>query len=228
MGIARNFQQVRLFPALSVIRISPWSAPLAVCRGNRLEHAARFGLFELGYRRQERTGHAKAMLELVEYHGAARTAALQQLTLVDQRRLEIARALASDPRLLLLDEPAAGMNPHGATRAFRDSSRRSAGSAVTVLLVEHNIRLVIDHRRPGHRAQRRPDHRFERGRRGYPERPSRDRRLSRETAMSLPRDRRPVACAYGNVHRAGQTFRSPSRRARWLPSSAPTAQARAR
>ena len=66
-----------------------------------------------------------------------------ELTLVDQRRLEIARALASGPRLLLLDEPAAGMNPTEVAE-LGDLIRKIRDSGITVLLVEHNMRLVMN------------------------------------------------------------------------------------
>ena len=65
-----------------------------------------------------------------------------ELTLVMQRRLEIARALASGPRLLLLDEPAAGMNPSEIVE-LGELIRRIRASGTTVLLVEHNMRLVM-------------------------------------------------------------------------------------
>jgi len=63
--------------------------------------------------------------------------------MVDQRRLEIARALASAPRLLLLDEPAAGMNP-AEVAELGQLIRRIRSTGITILLVEHNMRLVMD------------------------------------------------------------------------------------
>jgi branched-chain amino acid transport system ATP-binding protein len=60
----------------------------------------------------------------------------------DQRRLEIARALATEPRLLMLDEPAAGMNPHE-SRGLMDLIRRIRDSGVTVLLIEHDMKVVM-------------------------------------------------------------------------------------
>ena len=65
-----------------------------------------------------------------------------ELTLVDQRRLEIARALASEPRLLLLDEPAAGMNP-AELEQLSALIRRIRELGITILLVEHHIRLIM-------------------------------------------------------------------------------------
>jgi branched-chain amino acid transport system ATP-binding protein len=84
---------------------------------------------------------AGQMLDAAEFT-ARRDGSPSQLTLVDQRRVEIARALASNPRLLLLDEPAAGMNPSEAQQLsniifkIRDSGK-------TVLIVEHNMRMVM-------------------------------------------------------------------------------------
>jgi branched-chain amino acid transport system ATP-binding protein len=95
------------------------------------------------HRRAEREGR-KLGLELLEFVGIAHRAEeeARNLPYGDQRRLEIARALATNPRLLLLDEPAAGMNPaekrslQGLIRKIRDSGR-------TVLLIEHDMGLVM-------------------------------------------------------------------------------------
>jgi branched-chain amino acid transport system ATP-binding protein len=139
LGIARNFQQVRLFPALSVIE------NVMVGRHSRLPAtslldfvAGPFGRTTADAAAREQ---AKAMLELVEYHGTV-DGKPTQMTLVDQRRIEIARALASDPQLLLLDEPAAGMNPSEA-RQLSAIILKIRGLGRTVLLVEHNTRLVF-------------------------------------------------------------------------------------
>jgi branched-chain amino acid transport system ATP-binding protein len=139
MGIARNFQQVRLFPGLTVIE------NIAIGRhapsgGNSLATLLRLGLFEAG---AERAARAKAA-ELLDFVGIRLRAdeLPSELTLVDQRRLELARALASQPRLLLLDEPAAGMNP-AEVADLAALIRRIRASGTTVLLVEHNMRLVM-------------------------------------------------------------------------------------
>ncbi|HEY1363903.1 MAG TPA: ABC transporter ATP-binding protein [Xanthobacteraceae bacterium] len=139
MGIARNFQQVRLFPGLSVVE------NIAIgrhCRsgGNAWPTLLRLGFFERGAERAARA-RAAQLFELV----GIRTRADErpsELTLVDQRRLEIARALASEPRLLLLDEPAAGMNALEAAE-LEALIRRIRSGGVTVLIVEHNMRLVM-------------------------------------------------------------------------------------
>jgi branched-chain amino acid transport system ATP-binding protein len=139
LGIARNFQQVRLFPALSVIE-----NVMVGCHSRLPRMSLRdFLLGPFGHDAVDRVARqrAAAMLELVEYH-ADIDARPRQMTLVDQRRIEIARALASDPHLLLLDEPAAGMNPSEANQLSAIIQKiRALGR--TILLVEHNTRLVF-------------------------------------------------------------------------------------
>jgi branched-chain amino acid transport system ATP-binding protein len=139
LGIARNFQQVRLFPALSVIENVMVGAHQKLPRTGLLDFLG--GPFNHDKVGRLARGIAAEMLELVEFRSAADTHP-QQLTLVDQRRVEIARALASDPRLLLLDEPAAGMNPSESNQ-LGDIIRKIRDLGRTVLLVEHNMRLVM-------------------------------------------------------------------------------------
>ena len=95
------------------------------------------------HRREERDGRAKAP-ELLEFvgipHRMEETA--KNLPYGDQRRLEIARALATDPKLLLLDEPAAGMNP-AEKLALQELIRKIRDSGRTVLLIEHDMSLVM-------------------------------------------------------------------------------------
>jgi branched-chain amino acid transport system ATP-binding protein len=140
MGIARNFQQVRLFPGLSVIENIAIGCH-APTGGNRWDTLLRLGFFE---QHAERAARAKAA-ELLGFVGIKMKSEdlPSELTLVDQRRLEIARALASAPRLLLLDEPAAGMNPTEVAE-LGQLIRRIRSSGITILLVEHNMRLVMN------------------------------------------------------------------------------------
>jgi len=139
MGIARNFQQVRLFPGLSVLENVAIGCH-GPTGGNAWSALLRLGFLERG---AERAARAKAAELLgfvgIDMRGEDRPA---ELTLVDQRRLEIARALASTPRLLLLDEPAAGMNP-AEVAGLGELIGRIRASGITVLLVEHNMRLVM-------------------------------------------------------------------------------------
>jgi len=138
MGIARNFQQVRLVRGLSVLENVMIGAHARIGRG-LIGNTAEF----LGFAVAERAAREKArtMLEFVDMAGSGEMQP-DDLTLVDQRRLEIARALASDPRLLLLDEPAAGMNPTELNELGALISRIQA-NGLTVLLVEHHMRLVM-------------------------------------------------------------------------------------
>jgi branched-chain amino acid transport system ATP-binding protein len=138
MGIARNFQQVRLVRGLSVLENVMIGAHASISRGvvgNALEF--------LGFAVAEKAARDKARL-MLEFVGIVGKADLEpgNLTLVDQRRVEIARALASDPRLLLLDEPAAGMNP-AELDELSALIRRIQARGLTVLLVEHHMRLVM-------------------------------------------------------------------------------------
>jgi branched-chain amino acid transport system ATP-binding protein len=138
-GIARTFQNIRLFANLSALE--------NVMIGRHLR--TRAGLLSAIFRdrrtlREEHESEQRS-LELLEYVGIRGRAnhAAGSLPYGDQRRLEIARALATEPRLLALDEPAAGMNPTERValgrlvRAIRDDG-------VTVLLIEHDVRLVMN------------------------------------------------------------------------------------
>jgi branched-chain amino acid transport system ATP-binding protein len=138
MGIARNFQQVRLVRGLSVVENVMIGAHARINRGI-FGNAAEF--FGFSVAEKAARDKARAMLDFVGMGGKANQQP-DDLTLVDQRRLEIARALASDPQLLLLDEPAAGMNP---TELLELSAliKRIQKQGLTVLLVEHHMRLVM-------------------------------------------------------------------------------------
>jgi branched-chain amino acid transport system ATP-binding protein len=138
LGIARTFQNIRLFENMSAIE--------NVMVGADARHRAGVASAVLGlplHRREERAGRARA-LELLDLVGIRQVAGstAKNLSYGDQRRLEIARALATEPRLLLLDEPAAGMNPaekvdlQGLIRRIRDTG-------VSVLLIEHDMSLVM-------------------------------------------------------------------------------------
>jgi branched-chain amino acid transport system ATP-binding protein len=139
-GVARTFQNIRLFGTMTALE--------NVMVG---QHARmRAGLFGSivrtpRVRREEREVEDKAAATL-DYVGL-RSRLLHQmsanLSYGDQRRVEIARALASDPKLLLLDEPTAGMNPEESARltAFMNQLRKERG--VTILLIEHDMKVVM-------------------------------------------------------------------------------------
>jgi ABC-type branched-subunit amino acid transport system ATPase component len=138
MGIARNFQLVRLVRGLSVVE-NVMIGCHARIDGRLLGNAVEF----LGLGSAEAAAREKAR-ELLDLVGMSARVHMQpaELTLVDQRRLEIARALASEPRLLLLDEPAAGMNPAELDQ-LSGLIGRIRGLGITILLVEHHIRLIM-------------------------------------------------------------------------------------
>jgi branched-chain amino acid transport system ATP-binding protein len=141
MGVARTFQNIRLFATMSA------TENVLVGEHARLK-AGLFGsiLRTPRVRREEREARDKAR-ETLRYVGL-REAVFDEmaanLSYGDQRRLEVARALASDPKLLLLDEPTAGMNPEESARltAFMQRLREERG--LTILLIEHDMRVVMD------------------------------------------------------------------------------------
>jgi len=138
-GIARTFQNIRLFPNMSALENVLVGAD---ARHRTSVPGALFGLPR--HRREERTGRAEA-LRLLEYVGIRSRAGERGRNLAygDQRRLEIARAIATGPSVLLLDEPAAGMNPTE-KRSLIGLIRRIRDSGLTVVLIEHDMGLVMD------------------------------------------------------------------------------------
>jgi branched-chain amino acid transport system ATP-binding protein len=138
-GIARTFQNIRLFANLSALEnvmIGRHVRTRAGVLGAILRDAATLA--------EERAIEARAV-QLLEYVGIRARAndPAGSLPYGDQRRLEIARALATDPKLLALDEPAAGMNP-SETLALRGLLDRMRTDGVTILLIEHDVRLVMN------------------------------------------------------------------------------------
>jgi branched-chain amino acid transport system permease protein len=139
LGLARTFQNIRLFPELSVL------ANIMVARGCRSQTTPWGAILRTaGQRGDEARMRAGALAALarVGLDGAAGRPA-GSLPYAQQRLLELARALATDPRVLFLDEPAAGMNPQEA-RSLMEMIRGLQQAGLTVVLVEHNVRLVMD------------------------------------------------------------------------------------
>jgi branched-chain amino acid transport system ATP-binding protein len=138
LGIARTFQNIRLFRAMTALE--------NVLVGADAQHKTGIlsALFRLPrHRTEEATGHDRA-LELLRFMGIHTKAdeLASNLSYGDQRRLEIARAMATNPKLICLDEPAAGFNPEE-KRVLMDLIRKVRDQGYTVLLIEHDMRLVM-------------------------------------------------------------------------------------
>jgi branched-chain amino acid transport system ATP-binding protein len=139
-GIARTFQNIRLFGTMTALE------NVLVAEHSRMSA----GLFRSilrtpGQRREEREVREKAREEL-SYVGLKESVFDEislNLSYGDQRRLEIARALASDPKLLLLDEPTAGMNPQESARLTSFMQRLRDERGLTILLIEHDMKVVM-------------------------------------------------------------------------------------
>jgi branched-chain amino acid transport system ATP-binding protein len=140
LGIGRTFQNIRLFGAMTVL------ANVMVGRHSRMKASWWGSLLRLPSVREEEAAVAKRARELLRLVGLPRRYEedwAKNLPYGDQRRLELARALASDPKLLLLDEPTAGMNP-GETAQMTDLIRRLRDELdLTVLLIEHDMKVVM-------------------------------------------------------------------------------------
>jgi len=137
-GIARTFQNIRLFKELSVID------NVKVGLHNHYQYSTATGILRLPkYFKVEKEMDAKAMelLKVFNLDGEANVLA-SNLPYGKQRKLEIARALATNPKLLLLDEPAAGMNPNETQELMDTISFVRENFDMTVLLIEHDMRLV--------------------------------------------------------------------------------------
>jgi ABC-type branched-subunit amino acid transport system ATPase component len=138
MGIARNFQQVRLIRGLSIVENVMVGCHARINQGIIGNAAALIG--RAGGER-DAANKARETLDFVGLSTKRHQRALE-LSLGDQRRVEIARALASDPTLLLLDEPAAGMNPAEVNELSR-LIRLIRDRGITIVLVEHHVRLIM-------------------------------------------------------------------------------------
>lgn len=137
-GIARTFQNIRLFSDMTALE------NVMVGRHVRSRSGLLGAVFRTpGFKAEEQAIRARA-LELLEYVGIAKFAEFKARTLSygDQRRLEIARALATDPKIIALDEPAAGMNPTEKL-VLRELIDRIRRDGCTVLLIEHDVKLVM-------------------------------------------------------------------------------------
>jgi branched-chain amino acid transport system ATP-binding protein len=138
MGLGRTFQNIRLFGTMSALD--------NVLTGMhvRLKSGIVASILKLpGMRREEKEAREKAV-ELLRFVGLqTRQTFAKNLPYGDQRRLEIARALASEPKLLLLDEPTAGMNPQETARLTQLIGRLREERGISILLIEHEMRVVM-------------------------------------------------------------------------------------
>ncbi|MGC0341555.1 branched-chain amino acid transport system ATP-binding protein [Streptomyces sp. SLBN-8D4] len=138
-GIARTFQNIRLFANMTVLE------NVLVGRHTRTKEGLWSALLRgPGFKKAEKASEERAM-ELLEFIGleAKRDHLARNLPYGEQRKLEIARALASEPGLLLLDEPTAGMNPQE-TRATEELVFAIRDMGIAVLLIEHDMRFVFN------------------------------------------------------------------------------------
>ena len=138
-GIARTFQNIRLFPAMTAIE------NVTVGMHSRLKMSLVDTLLRTsGFRKQEVAvfDDAHGLLDFVGLNDKANEVS-RNLAYGDQRRLEIARALASKPKLLLLDEPTAGMNPQETAEATHLFRRVRDALGITVVLIEHDMTVVM-------------------------------------------------------------------------------------
>lgn len=137
-GLARTFQNIRLFGSLSALE--------NVMIGRHIRtHAGVVGAITRNRRTRTEESQIEAdAMRLLDYVGIAGRAndIARSLPYGDQRRLEIARALATEPSLLALDEPAAGMNPIE-TQVLRELIQKIRDDGITVLLIEHDMKLIM-------------------------------------------------------------------------------------
>ena len=139
MGVARTFQNIRLFKDMSVLD------NVRVAMNQKMNYSALAGILGLpSYWREEATVEEKAMDLLRVFHleGHAQDRA-KNLPYGQQRKLEIARALAGDPKVLLLDEPAAGMNPTETAELMETIELIRSRFHVAILLIEHDMSFVM-------------------------------------------------------------------------------------
>jgi len=137
-GIARTFQNIRLFAEMTAIE------NVMVGRHMRTKSGVFGAMLRTPSFKAEETAIAKRSQELLDYVGIGKYTEFKARTLSygDQRRLEIARALATDPKLIALDEPAAGMNATEKV-VLRELIDRIRKDGRTILLIEHDVKLVM-------------------------------------------------------------------------------------
>ncbi len=139
LGVGRTFQNIRLFPQMTAIE------NVLVGMHARLKGGIVGSILGLpGVRREEREARdeARELLQFAGLRGVDEELA-ESLAYGDQRRLEVARALATDPKLLLLDEPTAGMNPQETVTFMEFVSTLREHRPLAILLIEHDMKVVM-------------------------------------------------------------------------------------
>jgi branched-chain amino acid transport system ATP-binding protein len=138
LGIARTFQNVMVFPELTLIE------NILIGRQSRTKANVLSSIFRTRFERREREEATKRAIELLSYVGLQDKGSelAKNLPYGDQRKLDIARALATDPQILLLDEPAAGLNLQERI-GLKDLIKKLNGMGYTIVLIEHDIKLVM-------------------------------------------------------------------------------------
>jgi branched-chain amino acid transport system ATP-binding protein len=140
LGVARTFQNIRLFGAMTAVE------NVMIGRHTRMRTGLIGSILRPPRVRREEGEARDRARELLEYVGLRRNVMEQlsaQLSYGDQRRVEIARALASDPTLLLLDEPTAGMNPQESSQLTDFMRKLRDDLSLTILLIEHDMKVVM-------------------------------------------------------------------------------------
>jgi branched-chain amino acid transport system ATP-binding protein len=139
LGIGRTFQNIRLFPQMTALE------NVLVGMHSRLKGGILGSIFGTPrVRHEERVAHEKGRA-LLRYAGLGRVddELAENLSYGDQRRLELARALATEPKLLLLDEPTAGMNPQETAAFTGFLAKLRTERPITILLIEHDMKVVM-------------------------------------------------------------------------------------
>jgi branched-chain amino acid transport system ATP-binding protein len=140
LGVARTFQNIRLFGGMTVLE------NVMIGRHSRTQSGILGAIFRPPSTRDEEASIVNKSYAILEYIGLATLAneLAKNLPYGAQRRLEIARALATEPRLLLLDEPAAGMNPQETNELDALIAQLQKDYHLSVLLIEHDMKLVMN------------------------------------------------------------------------------------
>lgn len=139
MGVARTFQNIRLFKHLTVLE------NVMVACNHQMKYSIFSAMFRMaGFWKEEQTVYERAMelLKVFDLHRYADYEA-DNLPYGKQRKLEIARAMATNPKILLLDEPAAGMNPTETQELMETISLLRKKFQISILLIEHDMSLVL-------------------------------------------------------------------------------------